>query len=202
MVSDALHVLQLQDMGTYLKPQGRPTKFRKEFIEKMIDFFNVEPIRKEIMAESSKPNGEVSKTYKYVPNYLPTLIRFAKSIDVDFATVYRWSTKEELPENFKELPKAKQQELLDMQGFCNAYKHAKQAQEDFLIQGGLSGAMPASAFIFTAKNVSSMRDKVEQEIKITEVKPLLDNLRTKKIGYSEVETKVIDGKEAKVIESD
>ena len=161
----------------------------------MIDFFNVEPIRKEIMAESSKPNGEVSKTYKYVPNYLPTLIRFAKSIDVDFATVYRWSTKEELP-------KAKQQELLDMQGFCNAYKHAKQAQEDFLIQGGLSGAMPASAFIFTAKNVSSMRDKVEQEIKITEVKPLLDNLRTKKIGYSEVETKVIDGKEAKVIESD
>ena len=189
-------------MGTYLKPQGRPTKFRKEFIEKMIDFFNVEPIRKEIMAESSKPNGEVSKTYKYVPNYLPTLIRFAKSIDVDYWTVWNWADSGLTLEVDPSLPKAKQEEQQDIINFSKAYKHAKQAQEDFLIQGGLSGAMPASAFIFTAKNVSSMRDKVEQEIKITEVKPLLDNLRTKKIGYSEVETKVIDGKEAKVIESD
>lgn len=194
-------------MGTYRNPGGRPSKFKKRYIQDMSDFFDVEPMRKEVMAESSKPNGEVSKTYKYVPNYLPTLIRFAKSINVDYVTVYRWATtgdSEELPDadGMKGVAGNKLKEKDGMRAFCKAYKTAKQKQEDFLIQGGLAGAIPASAFIFTAKNITTMRDKVEQEIKITEVKPLLDNLRTKKIGHSEVKTKVIDGKEAKVIEID
>ena len=158
----------------------------------MIEFFDVEPMRKEVMGESSKPNGEVSKTYKYVPNYLPTLIRFAKSIDVDYTTVYRWAMEGDSEEIKGEMSEAKRKHKQLLRDFCNAYKHSKQAQEDFLIQGGLAGAMPASAFIFTAKNITTMRDKVEQEIKVTEVKPLLDNLRTKKI----------DGADVKVIEID
>jgi hypothetical protein len=71
-------------------------------------------------------------------------------------------------------------ELSGMAEFCKAYKTCKSQQQDFLMDNGLIGASPASAFIFTAKNVTKMRDKVENDIKVTEVKPLLDNLRKKK----------------------
>ena len=42
---------------------------------------------------------------------------------------------------------------------------------------GLAGAAPPSAYIFTAKNVTSMRDKVESDVTVRQVKPLLDNLK-------------------------
>lgn len=156
----------------------------------MHEFFDVEPVRKEVMAESSKPNGEVSKTYKYVPNYLPTLIRFAKHIGVDYWTVWNWNERGSTEEITPDMDKKQREEVLAMQEFSKAYKEAKTKQEDFLIQGGLAGAMPASAFIFTAKNITSMRDKVESEVTVHEVKPLLDNLRTKKL----------DGQDVKIIE--
>lgn len=64
-----------------------------------------------------------------------------------------------------------------MAEFSKAYKTCKQQQKDFLMDNGLIGASPASAYIFTAKNVAGMRDKVEQDVNVREVKPLLDNLR-------------------------
>jgi hypothetical protein len=46
---------------------------------------------------------------------------------------------------------------------------------------GLSGAAPSSAYIFTAKNVTKMRDKVEQDVTVKQVKPLLDNLKLENV---------------------
>ena len=45
--------------------------------------------------------------------------------------------------------------------FSEAYKMAKDMQKEFLIQGGISGKLNASSWIFTAKNITGMRDQTE-----------------------------------------
>lgn len=47
--------------------------------------------------------------------------------------------------------------------FLHTYKECKQIQKELLIQGGLKGYFNPTAFIFTAKNITDMRDKVETE---------------------------------------
>jgi len=173
-------------MGTFKNPGGRPSKFKKRYIKDMIEFFDIEPTRKELMKTTTKNGNEISNEYKLVANRFPTIVKFAKSIDVDYTTVYRWAHSgddERVGKALKTnsgMTKERINELSGMAEFCKAYKTCKQQQQDFLMDNGLIGASPASAFIFTAKNVTKMRDKVENDIKVTEVKPLLDNLRKKK----------------------
>lgn len=170
-------------MGTFKNLGGRPSKFKKKYIKELLEFFDIEPMRKELMEVVTEKSGKTAEKYKYVANKMPTLVQFAKKIDVDYTTVYRWANKGEPEKAFEQLRKnegmskqqIKEMELLTQ--FCKAYKTAKALQEDFLVQNGLIGASPSSAFIFTAKNVTTMRDKVENEVNVKEVKPLLDNLR-------------------------
>jgi len=150
------------------------------------------------METTTNRDGSVSEKHKYIPNLLPTIVRFAKKINVDYVTVYRWAMDgdDELMAkklaNGEKLSEARLAQGALQREFCNAYKHAKAQQEDFLIQNGLAGASPSSAFIFTAKNITTLRDKVESTVTHKEERPLLDNLRTTKI----------DGEDVKVIESE
>lgn len=133
---------------------GRPSKFKAEFARLLTEFFAVDPYRKEV-SEFSKEyykNGTLKKESekcRLVPNTLPTLFGFARSIGVDYTTVYRWAERGEDDTTFGP--------------FCKAYKEAKEAQKEFLISIGLAGAAPPASFIFTAKNVTDMRDKQEVE---------------------------------------
>lgn len=171
----------------YLVGTGRPTKFRKEYTDELIKFFNETPYRKEVMevVTEYKSDGEVRKSaekFKHVPNYFPTLIQFAMKIKVNYFSLVTWAErgsdplleeklakKESYSEKDKELAK-------ELKKFAEAYKMVKELQQDFLVQNGLNGSSPAAAFIFTAKNVTKMRDKVENDVRVTEVKPLLENL--------------------------
>ena len=56
--------------------------------------------------------------------------------------------------------------------FCKAYKEAKELQKEFLIHNGLVGAANAPVTIFTAKNVTDMRDQVDVDVNKTETKIL------------------------------
>jgi len=47
--------------------------------------------------------------------------------------------------------------------FSDAYKKAKALQKEHLITCALLGLFPPAAFIFTAKNITDMRDKFEQK---------------------------------------
>lgn len=178
-------------MGTFYKPVGRPSKFKQEYVSELIKFFDVESTRKEVMKETTKNGGEITKEYKHVANTMPNIYLFAKHIDVDYTTVYRWAHHGDDSEVMKDMatPKgvssSRIKELAGMAEFSKAYKTAKAAQKNHLMQNGLIGASPASAYIFTAKNVSGMRDKVENDVRVTEVKPLLDNLRQKKQSVEE-----------------
>lgn len=167
---------------------GRPTKFRKRYIQDMIDFFDIAPQRKEVMKVTTEYNKDgtprkSSEEWKYIPNQMPTIYGFAKSIKVDYTTVYRWAesgeddvtSEDKLNKNLMTPTDVDSAKAIN--AFCKAYKTAKAGQQEFLMAIGLSGAAPASAYIFTAKNVTGMRDKVEQEVSIRQVKPLLDNLK-------------------------
>lgn len=170
-------------MGT-----GRPTKFRKEFIDEVEKFFSVEPYRKELMetqreyTKDGEIKNEVDK-YKHVPNFFPTLVRFAKHLKVNYMSLWHWAELGEDPKLMEKLKnkasfsKADEELVANLKKFSDAYKMAKSLQEDFLIQNGLAGASPSAAFIFTAKNTTKMRDKIEQEITHREVKPLLEHLQ-------------------------
>jgi hypothetical protein len=167
---------------------GRPTKFKKRFIQDIKDFFDVPPMRKEVMETITEYNkdGTPRKTaekWKYLPNKMPTIYGFAKSIGVDYWTVWNWAEKgedEDLEKKMKNLKHGVASTAVEaaanIRAFSKAYKTAKAAQQEFLMEIGLAGAAPPAAYIFTAKNVTPMRDKVENDVNVRQVKPLLDNL--------------------------
>lgn len=78
----------------------------------------------------------------------PTFERFAYNIGVHRETILNWVDKHP--------------------SFFDAYKKAKDLQKDILIQNGLMGGYDRTFAIFTAKNVTDMRDRVEQSIEVSD----------------------------------
>jgi hypothetical protein len=132
-------------------PGGRPTKYKPEYCEEIIKFFSVEPYQKEIVEVSTSTTtnskGGTSEfrkeKYQRVSNPLPFFEAFGRSIGVSDDTIVNWAKK--YPE------------------FLAAYNTAKALQKEFLVQNGLAGTYPPASFIFTAKNITDMRDKQEVE---------------------------------------
>lgn len=106
---------------------GRPSKYKEEYCEKIIEYFSGDPIE--------KIDGGLKA------NPLPFLSNFARSIGVCHDTIIEWG---------KQHPK-----------FSEAYAHAKELQKQHLIQCGLLGLYNPRFAIFTAKNITSMRDQEE-----------------------------------------
>jgi hypothetical protein len=126
---------------------GRPTTFRLEYSQALIDWFDVEPFE-EVPIEHYK-QGAVSWTdSKRVPNRLPTLRGFAKSIQVPISTIYDWLNKEHASYH---------------EEFSDAFTHALEIRKDFLIENGLQGLYPSGSFVFVATNLTDMRNKQDVE---------------------------------------
>lgn len=154
-VAETVTVVEGKIIGDERRPVGRPMLYRPEYVEQMLEYFKVEPMREVIMESSVEyyPNGE-EKTRRekkeFVPNKLPTLFNFAMSIGVHYMTIWEWAHARD-----------KETGELIHPDFSEAYQEAKELQKEFLIALGLSGAAPSAAFIFTAKNVTNMRDNSE-----------------------------------------
>lgn len=116
---------------------GRPTKYKPEYCQEIIDFFNIEPYR-EVMETYYYKNGESKETVKLVANDLPFISMFAHKIDVSTTAIKRWNEK--YPE------------------FSTALKKAKELQQNHLVQNGLQGNYQTAFAIFTAKNITDWRD--------------------------------------------
>lgn len=123
---------------------GQPTKYKPEFCEKLIKFFDVEPYEK-VELPHYQSDGKTLKwmDYKLIPQRMPTLRKFAKSIEAGISTVYDW-----LNENHGSYQKK----------FSDAFTCAKEMRKDWLIDLGLSGLTPPLAYKFTAINVTDMVD--------------------------------------------
>lgn len=136
---------------------GCPTKYKPEYCEKIIEFFDREPWTPKTQ-ESLSRTGEKVSIITNVPCKLPTYERFAFEVGVHRDTLHEWC---------KNHPK-----------FSDAYKKCKDLQKEILIQNGLFAFYDKSFAIFTAKNVTDMRDKVEVE-QSSEVKIVIDESDSK-----------------------
>lgn len=126
-----------------MKKNGRPTKYKSEYCEKLIKFFDVEPYEERELPHYDKDGNVKWTDYKRMANKLPTLRNFAKSLKVNLSTPYEWIKKH------KE--------------FSNAFTQAQELRKWFLIENGLNGCYNPAFAIFVAKNITDMRDKQEIE---------------------------------------
>ena len=128
---------------------GRPTKFKSEYCEELIAWFNKDP-NYEKPLEHFSLNGTVKWIdIKLMSNPLPTFLGFAKSIGVDTDTLVEWAKEE----NSEKYP-----------NFSVSYRRAKELQKWFLIENGLNGLYNPQFAIFAAKNITDMKDRLEQDI--------------------------------------
>jgi len=128
----------------YTKKTGSPTKYKPEYCKGIVEFFDKPKYR---IAEDNK-----GKEYT-IPNDIPFLSEYARKVGVTAFTLLEWCKKHEK--------------------FSTAYKISKQLQKEFLIVNGLNGGYNATAYIFTAKNITDMRDV--QEVKDITKDPISDD---------------------------
>ena len=124
----------------YIK-MGRPSKYRATFPDQMLEYFCREPREKLMRYITRKDGTEIEEEY-YVGCALPTIEGFAnRVIGVSVDTLLQWC--EVHPE------------------FSEAYKRAKAFQKEILQVNLCNGLYPAAGAIFTAKNVTDMRDQID-----------------------------------------
>ena len=141
--------------NTETKPKhagGRPPAYKTEYCQAIIDFFDIEPYREVEVTIKSK-NGNVITKDELRANPLPFLSRFAESIGVTHKCLLGWVHR--YPE------------------FSTAYARAKQLQKAMLVENGLQGLYNSHFAIFTAKNITDMRDVQEIKAEIGTVADLM-----------------------------
>lgn len=146
-----------------MSKRGRPEKYRPEFCEKLIEFFDVEPYYDKELPHYKK--GDISWIdYKRVANRLPTLRNFAKSINVDVVTVYDWINEKS--------PRYKEE-------FSNAFIYAKEIRKWFLVENGLNGCYNPTFSMFVATNITDMRNTSDKTVNVRgEIKLTRDEKKT------------------------
>lgn len=127
-------------MAKKAKKIGRPTKYKPEYCQLLIEHFDI-PFYKTIVEEKMSASGQVKELKRQVPNDFPTLEGFARKLGVVPDTLGNWS---------KENPE-----------FLGAIKVAKGIQKEFLKVHGLNGGYVSSFAKFIAVNVTDLVDKSE-----------------------------------------
>ena len=119
--------------------------YRPAFCVDILDHFNVEPTR-----EVERYNPKTDTHYMVtVPNHLPTLASFARTIKVDTRTLWMWG---------KAHP-----------DFYHATTRAKAMAEAILVSNALEGHYNPQFSVFVAKNYTDMRDVKDLNIHQDEV---------------------------------
>ena len=148
---------------------ARPTKYKKQYCQDIIDYFLLcgeAEIKKVVISESyyKGKDGEKGalkeKKYKLIADNLPFFSAFAEKIGVHVDTLLEWVKVKE--------------------GFSEAYKKAKDIQKRVLIKNGLAGMWNPAFSIFTAKNLTDMRDKKEVELHVSDLGQFLKEIRDAK----------------------
>lgn len=112
----------------------------------ILDFFDREPYAEKEITLVRKDGTEITRV-ELVPCDLPLFEKFAVSIGTHRATLLDWTTK--FPD------------------FSDAYKGAKDLQKNILITNAIRGLYNPVFSIFTAKNITDMRDKIEGDVNHT-----------------------------------
>ena len=122
----------------------RPTKYRKEFIEELISYCD-KPLYDEVELPHYDKDGNIKWVdKKRFPTDLPTLVGFAKHINIALSTLYDWIDPESkrYKKKFSEI----------------AMRVFKESQKDFLNQASLQGYYNPQYAKFVAVNTTDMKD--------------------------------------------
>lgn len=111
------------------KPFGRPTKYRPEYCQQLLDYFTLDPY-KQLVDEDNNPTG--------LPPKFPTIERFSESIGVVKNTVYDWAKKHT--------------------DFSDALKRARDKQKAFLTEAAMAGIYDRTFILFASKNLINWSD--------------------------------------------
>jgi hypothetical protein len=135
---------------------GRPTDYKPEYCQKMVDYFNIEPTKEMPVTITTRTGSKVEKVEE-APNIMPTLEKFAFDIGVTTQTLWYWA-------NMKD----KDNDLVHPE-FSEAYFKCKQLQKNILVTNGLLNNYNSNFAIFVAKNFTDMEDKqkIEQDTKLS-----------------------------------
>lgn len=131
---------------------GAPDKWNPEINRKLIKYFDVQEFSEERTVSTTK-SGE---TTERIPKIMPQFFRFEMDNDLSIGLLSKWAQEEQDLIDEKQEPKRP--------GFLQAYQMAKDLQANFLVQVGMQGITPPASFIFIAKNITKMKDKVETEV--------------------------------------
>ncbi|WP_227461668.1 terminase small subunit [Cupriavidus pauculus] len=139
---------------------GRPTLYKDEYRQQLIDYFNIAVERIEVIevptGKEDKDGRPIMTTeHKTVLNTFPTLTRFAASIGVTRETLHDWATAKN-PDGTLRRP-----------DFSYAYARAKDLQESLIIEGGMAGRYEARFASLAAKNLIGWRDQVDTKVEAT-----------------------------------
>ena len=131
---------------------GRPTDYKPEYCQMMIDYFNV-PLYRTVKTKVKTRHG-FNEIEKEVPNSFPTFEGFTRKVlGKCKQTIHNW------------LPKYPE--------FLDAYNLCKEIQKDFLIEHGLMDNYNPAFAKFLAVNVTDLRDSqtqiIDQKIQMIDV---------------------------------
>lgn len=142
---------------TKKKLPGRPTEYKPEFAGLLLEYFSNPPYRQVVKKISEKDDSGLGRVHE-IPQFdeagrplleisdFPTYAGFACVIGFHRETLQEWA------KNFAD--------------FSDAYKKAKDYQENWLCVNSLRGLIPPASAIFTQKNVIQWRDKQPDEVDV------------------------------------
>lgn len=134
-------------------PLGRPPKYRPEYAQQLIDFFENAPLDE---YEDREVDGVMTRVLVR-KGFFPTLARFAVSCGVCQITLRNWAEAKDMDDVTPLYPE-----------FFTAYRQAQAMQEVVLAEGYTSGQWANASFgALIAKNLTTWKDKqeVEQNVK-------------------------------------
>lgn len=157
-------------------PGGRPTKYRPEFDQRIIDWFNVQATR------DVEVHGFGGATkIQVLPNTPPTLVRFAEDIGVSLDTLGRWATEVD-DEGRPRHP-----------SFADAYARARQLLEGLLVEGATIGVYDSKLTQFMLKNWYGWKDQPERDVAVAPVsRELLDTLYIQRMTAARERQRQVD----------
>lgn len=124
------------------RKEGRPSKYKPIYCEKIIDYFDIEPsIFRDITL--TYKDGSTKEVSEEEASPLPTFRKFAKSIGTYHDVLLDWCKK--YPE------------------FSTAYNRAKEAQMEFIIENAIRDNYSGYFAGLYMKNMFGWRDKTETE---------------------------------------
>lgn len=124
-------------------PAGRPTSYRPEICEEMMEFFTSWPEFREVEREVASGGRKLVIKEKLV-NYPPTINKFAIKLGVHRDTLQEWSKVHE--------------------EFSVTYKLCKAIQEEWWSDRGVSGEYNPGFSKLMLVNHSGIKDKITHDI--------------------------------------